>query len=71
MDEFFEAKFETPNQKQDAFAAGYAISQSDRSKWFKNASWFNEKKAFPTSGKNIFNLKSQIWWYGGRTGGEF
>ena len=37
MEKFFKEKFETPNLKQHAFDALYGISQSDLSKWFKNA----------------------------------
>lgn len=37
LDEYFEAKAETPSLKQEAFAALYDITQGDLSKWPKNS----------------------------------
>ena len=37
LDEYFEAKAETPSLKQEAFAALYDITQGDLSKWLKNS----------------------------------
>ena len=37
LDEYFEAKTETPSLKQEAFAAMYDITQGDLSKWLKNS----------------------------------
>ena len=37
LDEYFEAKAETPSLKREACAALYDITQGDLSKWLKNS----------------------------------